>query len=273
MASLKVWNGDMVEIDKLTEVWVQIRGILPKWCDRITIREIASCLGKLAEVDWQSLFTCSFSMIRVKLKCKNPKKILSQRVMEMGDKLYLINFLAEGVEQEQSVGKCEDGDKDEDPNGKGDEGLEEDGLPGEDLDDGGSGGTPHSQQTANEGDKKQPSDYGGGSSGSKSGTKNVGRLSSLLLQNVKLGFYDSNMPECYDLLSAMELEDCEGEDTEDASLEITDQEEMLPLPTDWVYTLDHGTDSESANKVQEHLGDEQDETERCQEGEILLGDD
>ena len=120
-------------------------------------------------------------MIRVKLKCKNPKKILSQRVMEMGDELYLINFLAEGVEQEQSVGKCEDGDKDEDPNGKGDEGLEEDGLPGEDLDDGGSGGTPHSQQNANEGDKKQPSDYGGGSSGSKSGTKNVGRLSSLLL--------------------------------------------------------------------------------------------
>ena len=90
---------------------------------------------------------------------------------------------------------------------------------------------------------------------------------------MKLGSYDSNMPECYDLLSAMELENCEREDTEDASLEITDQEEMLPLPTDWVYTLDHGTDSESANKVQEHLGDEQDETERCQEGEILLGDE
>ena len=52
MASLKVWNGDMVEIDKLTEVWVQIRGIPPKWCDWITIKEIASCLGKLAEVDW-----------------------------------------------------------------------------------------------------------------------------------------------------------------------------------------------------------------------------
>lgn len=53
-------------------------------------------------------------MIRVKLKCKNPKRIPLQRVMVMGDKLYLISFKMEGVEQVQESDAGEDEDKGDD---------------------------------------------------------------------------------------------------------------------------------------------------------------
>lgn len=66
MASLRVWDGDIEPVGSLTETWVQIRGIPPKWSDWTTIREIATSLGKLVEVDWQSLFSSFFSMVRVR---------------------------------------------------------------------------------------------------------------------------------------------------------------------------------------------------------------
>jgi hypothetical protein len=73
MASLRVWDGDTEPVGKLTEAWVQIRGVPPKWCDWVTIKEIASSLGKMSEIDWQTLFTSFFSVIRVKINCKKPK--------------------------------------------------------------------------------------------------------------------------------------------------------------------------------------------------------
>lgn len=47
MAPLRIWNGDIEPVGTLTETWVQIRGIPPKWCDWTTIREIASSLESL----------------------------------------------------------------------------------------------------------------------------------------------------------------------------------------------------------------------------------
>ena len=39
-------------------------------------------------------------MIRIKVKCREPRKVPKKRVMEMGDNIYLIKFTTEGVDQE-----------------------------------------------------------------------------------------------------------------------------------------------------------------------------
>lgn len=98
-ASLKAWNGDIEPISVLTEVWVQIRGIPPKSVDWWTIKDIASSIGMLEEVDWPTLFTSLFSVARIKIKCKNPSRIPQERVYELGGGCYLISFTAEGVSQ------------------------------------------------------------------------------------------------------------------------------------------------------------------------------
>jgi hypothetical protein len=53
------------------------------------------------EVDWQSFFSSFFGMTRIKINCKDPTKIPTQRVLEMNNQLFLITFKVEGFEQEQ----------------------------------------------------------------------------------------------------------------------------------------------------------------------------
>jgi len=60
VASLKPWNGDVEPISRLKEVWVQVKGIPPKWVDWWTIKDIALSLGLLLEVDWTELFKVFF---------------------------------------------------------------------------------------------------------------------------------------------------------------------------------------------------------------------
>lgn len=67
MVSLKVWNGNIEPVASLTEVWVQVVGIPPKWCDWKTLWQVASTVGKLVEVDWQSLFASFYAMVRIKV--------------------------------------------------------------------------------------------------------------------------------------------------------------------------------------------------------------
>lgn len=38
-------------------------------------------------------------MVRIRIKCKNPGRILRERIVEMEDKLFLIQFKAEGWEE------------------------------------------------------------------------------------------------------------------------------------------------------------------------------
>jgi hypothetical protein len=61
LVSLKSWNGDVEPYDALEEVWVQVKGVPPKWCNWRTLTQIASSLGRMVEVDWNSLFS-SFSV-------------------------------------------------------------------------------------------------------------------------------------------------------------------------------------------------------------------
>lgn len=73
VASLSVWNGEVEPIGTLVDVWVQIKGIPPKWLDWGTMSEVSSGLGRMVEVDWQGLFNSFFSIVRVKIQCKDPK--------------------------------------------------------------------------------------------------------------------------------------------------------------------------------------------------------
>jgi hypothetical protein len=54
---LRAWAGDVEPYDVLDEIWVQIRGIPPKWSDWKTFNQITSSLGRMVEVDWNSLFS------------------------------------------------------------------------------------------------------------------------------------------------------------------------------------------------------------------------
>jgi len=50
-----VWNADVEPVGSLVDVWVQIKGMPPKWVDWVSIKEMASSLGLMVEVGWQTL--------------------------------------------------------------------------------------------------------------------------------------------------------------------------------------------------------------------------
>jgi NurA-like 5'-3' nuclease len=101
---LRAWVGDIEPYDELDEVWVQIRGIPPRWSDWKTFNQIASSLSRMIEVDWNSLFTRFSNMVRVKIVCKDATKVPSKRLFEMEKKMYLIHFKVEKAFAEEGEG-------------------------------------------------------------------------------------------------------------------------------------------------------------------------
>lgn len=77
--------------------------------------EVSSSLGIMIEVDWQGLFNSFFSLVRVKIQCKDPTKIPRKRVFVFKSILYLIEFKTEGFDQEDNAlddGPCNGGGED-----------------------------------------------------------------------------------------------------------------------------------------------------------------
>ncbi|KAG2584785.1 hypothetical protein PVAP13_6KG128900 [Panicum virgatum] len=227
---------------------VQIKGILPKWCDWTTVKEVASSLGKLVEVDWLSLFNSSFSMIRVRLMCKNPQKIPMQRIVEMSDKLYLLTFKAEGIIQDQKP--SEGGDKGAEDGEEGDEDLDNDDLLGEDL--GGEWDPTAPNQDGNRDNDQAPSGNdkpgegstlgGRGKAGGKLASSQKGSVKNCLqmdqfADNEGLSNCSNQIPRCINLLQAMELEGQEVSSEAEQDEEQNSDNELMQLPDDWVYAL------------------------------------
>lgn len=61
------------------------------------LQQVASTLGKLIDIDWNVLFSTYFETARIKVAVKDPNKI--PRLMELGNKLYLINLKTEDFPQ------------------------------------------------------------------------------------------------------------------------------------------------------------------------------
>jgi hypothetical protein len=70
------WVGGLDHFSELKEVWVQLEGIPPKWCDCKVFAQMISSFGLLTDVDWASLFKSFYEKIRVRIACCNPSKSL-----------------------------------------------------------------------------------------------------------------------------------------------------------------------------------------------------
>jgi hypothetical protein len=101
------WIGDLKPHGELQEVWVQIHGIPPRWCHWKVFAQIASGFGLLVEVDWSTLFKTFYETVRVKMACKDYKKMPRDRLFEMNKKLHVVSFTVE-VDGEEGTGKQDD---------------------------------------------------------------------------------------------------------------------------------------------------------------------
>jgi hypothetical protein len=106
-------------------IWVQIRGVPPKWSNWKCFRQIASSIGKMLEIDWTSLFSSFFSMVRVKIACKDPTMILGKILFEMENNFYVIHFKVENALELGTDDGNDNGKDDEDGDNADDYGMEE----------------------------------------------------------------------------------------------------------------------------------------------------
>lgn len=206
----------------------------PKWVDWNTVGVVVSSIGLMVEIDWHILFNSFFSMVRVKVQCKDPTKVPRKRIFVFKGGLYLIRFKTEDFVQIENYS-----DDDNDP----DAGVEELENDDDDL----LGDDPNDTSTKNGENSKSGEDNGskGGketitvneTQGSKSAPARGKSAKRVLL------FEDDDPKEalkCVDLLRAMELEGDESED-EDVTLNINemlqDDNEQVSLPDEWIYDL------------------------------------
>jgi hypothetical protein len=80
------WIGELEHFSELAEVWVQLESIPPKWCDWKLFAQMASGFGLLLEMDWSSLFKSFYEKIRLKIACRDPKKIPQERLCGLDKK-------------------------------------------------------------------------------------------------------------------------------------------------------------------------------------------
>ena len=121
------WVGESVSVKELQDVWVQIRGIPPKWCDWSVFAQISSGFGLLLEVDWPTIFKSFYEVVRVKISCRNPSKIPLERLFEMKKKLYIIAFAVEDEHHSSQIPSDPDEPRDNDDKENDDEADDLDG--------------------------------------------------------------------------------------------------------------------------------------------------
>jgi hypothetical protein len=122
---VKEWIGDLDHFNELSEIWIHLEGIPPKWCDWRVFTQMALGFGLLLEVDRASLFKSFYEKVRIKIACRSPTKIPAERLFEMDKKLYMVTIMVEGVQDKGDVGPSgghdDDDQDDQDKEGKDDD--------------------------------------------------------------------------------------------------------------------------------------------------------
>jgi hypothetical protein len=72
---ITAWNGDVKPIGELSDVWVTVRGIPPKWCAWKTFGQLASVFEILMDVDWAAMFRSFYVEVKLLIACKDSSKI------------------------------------------------------------------------------------------------------------------------------------------------------------------------------------------------------
>jgi hypothetical protein len=72
------WVGDLDQFSQFKEVWIQLEGVPPKWCDWRVFAQMVSGFGLMLDVDWASLFKSFYEKVRIKIACRDPSKSLKR---------------------------------------------------------------------------------------------------------------------------------------------------------------------------------------------------
>ncbi|TVU33219.1 hypothetical protein EJB05_25009, partial [Eragrostis curvula] len=252
LVSLKAWDGEIEPIGELTEVWIQAKGIPPKWSDWVTFQQLASTLGRITGIDWDTLFSSYFEVARIQVAVKDPNRIPKQRVMEFDKKIYAINIKAEGYEQVED---------DYDPDNRFDD-LDDgdDGSSKEDKDHRSNDGdheTPGSNKDNNEGDTKGKMDKPGSRNSNSKGSRTVASWDNLFRE---MNLIDNLSTEVKGLSNASLLREMEMIESDDEALDeemivmgaedVPEQgdAEMIGLPEDWIYQAENNQRAEEEQK-------------------------
>lgn len=82
----------------------------PRSCHWKVFAQIVASFGLLTEVDWSTPFKSFYETVRVKIACKDYKKIPQERLYEMNKKLYVVNFTVEADIKKDETKQGTDGD-------------------------------------------------------------------------------------------------------------------------------------------------------------------
>ncbi|KAM0880628.1 hypothetical protein ACQ4PT_033462 [Festuca glaucescens] len=125
------WEGEAEPFEEFQEVWVKIVGIPAKWLTWKTICQVSIALGVLVIIDWHGIFRSFYKEVRVKVSVRDKSKIPANKLFEMEQCFFLIDF---SVESEGDAIDVDDDEDDPDQNNNEDKIEEEDDL-GEDFQD------------------------------------------------------------------------------------------------------------------------------------------